>query len=370
MADAQEVVEARVAVLPKEHGPIRIETVELGNPTGHEVLIREFATGICHSQLHQMHNPRFSELVLGHEATGEVLAVGGEVTHVKPGDRVVLTFQPRDLRTTDRMPKVASVELNDGSTAMSPNIYTWSDHTIADDQYVIPVAPDTPTDVTAVVGCAVLTGAGAVLRAAGVKTGNSVAVWGVGGVGLNAVAAARMVGADPIIAVDVDDMKLELANRFGATHLVNAMDSNVVETVRDLTPGAQGGLGFRGMPVAGVDFAFDVVARPETFLDAFRATRNSRFAVHSGGTIVVVGVPQAPFELPSQELLVTERTIVGTLGGTAVPEEDIPLFLSWYQNGDLDLDALITSRVGFDEINEATKMLEDGKVLGRSIIEF
>ncbi len=349
---------------------MRVEEVDLPDPVGHQVLIAEFASGICHSQLHTIHQQRSSDMVLGHEATGIVMAVGEAVNHVQPGDHVLVTFQPRDLRTTGRMPETASVELADGTRALSPNVFTWSTHTIIDDQFVIRIPNDIPTDVTAIVGCAVLTGAGAVLRAASVEQGQSVAIWGVGGVGLNAVAAARMVGARTIIAVDVDDAKLELARRFGATHSVNGADVDAVEAVRSLTPGPDDALGFRGAPVAGVDVAFDVVARPETFLQAFRSTRNSRFAVQSGGTTVVVGVPQVDFDLPARELLVTERTILGTLGGTAVPEEDIPLFLQWYRDGDLDLDALVTSRVGIDEINEATKMLDDGNVLGRTIIEF
>ncbi len=361
---------ARVVVLPEEFAPMRIEEVDLPDPTGHQVLVKEFASGICHSQLHTIHNPRTQDVCLGHEATGEVLAVGDEVTHVKPGDTVLLTFQPRDLRSTDRMPWKAGVDLADGGRAQSNNIFTWSTHTIADDQYVIPLAPGTPVDVTAIVGCAVLTGAGAVLRAASVQPGQSVAVWGVGGVGLNAVAAARMSGAAPIIAVDVDDEKLALAQRFGATHLVNAAAQDPIEAIRRLTPGPAGAYGFGGSPIAGVDFAFDVVARPATFLQAFRSTRNSRNAVHGGGTTVVVGVPQAPFELPAIEMLMNERHIQGTLGGTAVPEEDIPRFVEWYRNGDLDLDALVTSRVALEEINEACQMLDDGKVLGRSIIEF
>ncbi len=363
-------VEARMVVLPKEPGPLRIEGVDLPDPTGHEGLIKEFASGICHSQLHQIHNPRPTDVVLGHEATGEVLAVGDEVTNVTPGDRVLLTFQPRDLRTSDRMPVMATAVVGSGQRAKSSNIFTWSTHTIADDQYVIPVSPDTPTDVTAVVGCAVLTGAGAVLRAAQVQPGQSVAIFGVGGVGLNAVAAARMAGADPIIAVDLDPEKLDLAARFGATAVVNAAEVDPVEVIRELTPGPAGAFGFRGTPIGGVDLAFDVVAQPATFDQAFRSTRNGRNAVHAGGTTVVVGVPQKSFELDAVSMLMQEKKVQGTLGGTAIPEEDIPRFLDWYQAGDLDLDALVTSRVALDEINEAVKALDDGKVLGRSIIEF
>lgn len=348
---------------------MRIEEIELPDPTGHQVVVKEFASGICHSQLHQIHNARRSEVVLGHEATGEVLAVGDEVTNVKPGQKVLLTFQPRDLRTTDRMPWMASVE-SGGGKAASSNIFTWSDHTICDDQYVIAVPDDTPMDVTAPVGCAVLTGAGAVLRAANVQPGQSVAIWGVGGVGLNAVAAARMAGANPIIAVDVDDVKLDLASRFGATHVVNGAETDPVAFIREMTPGPEGAHGFRGLPIAGVDYAFDVVARNQTFQQAFQSTRNSRNAVHGGGTTVVVGVPQESFELPAVEMLMNERQILGTLGGTAVPDEDIPTFVEWFKNGDLDLESLVTSRVGLDEINEACQMLDDGKVLGRSIIEF
>jgi Zn-dependent alcohol dehydrogenase len=361
---------ARVVVLPKDPGPMRVEEVELPDPTGHQVLIKEHASGICHSQLHTIHGQRRSDVVLGHEATGEVLAVGDLVTNTKPGDKVLLTFQPRDLRTSDRMPWMADVETADGSKATSSNIFTWATHTICDDQYVIPVPADTAMDVTAPVGCAVLTGAGAVLRAAAVQPGQSVAVWGVGGVGLNAVAAARMSGAHPIIAVDLDEAKLDLASRFGATHTINAAETDPVKAIRELTPGPEGAFGFRGLPIAGVDFAFDVVAKPQSFKQAFAATRNSRNAVHSGGTTVVVGVPQEPFELPAVEMLMNEKTILGTLGGTAVPDEDIPTFIEWFKNGDLDLESLVTSRVGIDEINQACQMLDDGKVLGRSIIEF
>ncbi len=364
------VTPARVVVLPKDPGPMRVEEVEIPDPLGHEVVIKEFASGICHSQLHTIHGARRSDVVLGHEATGEVLAVGEAVTHVKAGDKVLLTFQPRDLRTTDRMPSVAGVQLSDGGSAMSSNIFTWSTHTICDDQYVIPVPADTPMDVTAPVGCAVLTGAGAVLRAANVQPGQSVAIWGVGGVGLNAVAAARMAGASPIIAVDLDNEKLALATRFGATHTVNAAEVDPIEAVRQMTPGPADAHGFRGSPIAGADFAFDVVAKPQSFAQAFAATRNSRNAVHGGGTTVMVGVPQGTFELPALEMLMNEKQIVGTIGGTAVPEVDIPMFIEWFKNGDLDLDSLVTSRIGIDEINEATKLLEDGKVLGRSIIEF
>lgn len=370
MATSAGGVTARVAVVPDGPGPLRIEEVDLPAPTGHQVLVREFASGICHSQLHQIHGPRKRPQVIGHEATGEVLAVGDQVDHVGVGDRVLLTFQPRNRNQTSRPPGAARVALGDGSDAVSPQIYTWATHTIADEQYVIPMAPDLPTDVTAVVGCAVLTGAGAALRAAAISAGDSVAIWGVGGVGLNTVAAARKLGANPIIAVDLDGAKLDLARRFGATHVVNAADEDPVEAVRRLTPGADDAYGYRGLPVQGVDVAFDVVATPESFVQAFRATRNGENTLRAGGMTVVVGVPQRDLALPGAEILMSERQVRGTIGGTSIPDEDIPAYLDWYRAGELDLDALITARIGLDEINEAVQMLDDGKVLGRSIIEF
>ena len=235
----------------KNLGPMLVQELDLPDPTGHQVLVKEFASGICHSQLHTIHNPRSAPVVLGHEATGEVVAVGDDVSNVMPGEKVLLTFQPRNMAAIDRMPAPATVDLGEGMVAESSQIFTWATHTLADDQYVIPLGDDTPTDVTAIVGCAVLTGAGAVLRAAAVEPGQSVAVWGVGGVGLNAIAAARKVGANPIIAVDVDDEKLEMARRFGATHLVNGKETDPTKAVRELTPGPAGAYGFRGMPIAG-----------------------------------------------------------------------------------------------------------------------
>ncbi len=153
-----------------------------------------------------MHNPRQAPAVLGHESTGVVLAKGNQVSHVKEGDRVMVTWVPRDAEgSAGRVPDAVTLNLNDGTTAVSRNVFTWADHTIADEQYVVKMDEDIPTDVTAIIGCAVITGSGAVYHTAGVQEGESVAIFGVGGVGLSAVVAAKVVGADPIIAVDLDD---------------------------------------------------------------------------------------------------------------------------------------------------------------------
>jgi Zn-dependent alcohol dehydrogenase len=363
---------ARVVVLPEAAGSaLRIDEVELPDPGPHQVLLRELASGICHSQLHQMHGPRAHDVVLGHEATGEVLAVGESVTNVGVGDRALLTFVPRDAPSATRRPDAAECLVAGGRTAIAQNIFTWADHTLADEQFVVKVPDDTPMDVTAIVGCAVMTGAGGVLNAADVQPGNTVAVWGVGGVGLPVVAAARQRGASMIIAVDVDETKLEMARTFGATHTVNAAEvDGVAKYIRELTPGPAGAWGFRGSRIAGVDVGFDCVALPQSIEQMLQSVRNGQQAAGSGGTAVVLGVPQEPFELDIvRHLLTSEKRFLGSIGGTSVPERDFPTFLQWHSDGSFDLDTFVTQRFTLDEINEATAALEAGQILGRSIIE-
>ena len=227
---------ARVVVVPEgqDRPTLRIDEVSLPDPGPYQVVVKQFSSGICHSQLHQMHRPRPAPVVLGHESTGVVLAKGKEVTHVKEGDRVMVTWVPRDGENNKRQPIGASIDLPNGTTAMG-NVFTWADHTIADEQYVVAMPNDVPTDVTSIIGCAVMTGSGAVYHTTGVKKGESVAVFGVGGVGLSAIAAAAVVEASPIIAVDLDDEKLAFAKKFGATHGVNARNGDPIEQIRQLT---------------------------------------------------------------------------------------------------------------------------------------
>lgn len=349
--------QARVVVLPQEaHAPLRIDEVRLPDPGPHQVVVKQFASGVCHSQLHQMHRPRTFNAVLGHESTGVVLAKGSAVNHVKEGDRVMVTWVARDREHTDRMPEPAVLDLPDGSSARSQNVFTWADHTIADEQYVVKMPNDVPTDVTAIIGCAVMTGAGAVYHTAGVKEKQSVAIFGVGGVGLSAIAAAAVVGADPIIAVDLSDEKLEFARKFGATIGVNASQVDAVQRVRELTEG-------------GADFAFDCIGVKATMEQIMPAVRSGVVGGASGGTAVLVGVPMTTAELNMIDMLIGEKTYKGSIGGSCKPDRDFPMFLRWFKEGQLDLDALVTTRYSLDQIGEATTALERGQIAGRSILE-
>ena len=364
---------ARVVILPQEDGPLTIEQVQLADPGPLQVAVRLFSSGICHSQLHLMHNPRASDLVLGHEATGEVIAIGSEVTHVAEGDIVFVTWLPRNPSVGTRPAQKVIVERPNGRQATSRDVFTWADHTVVDDKYVVKVPPNTRRDVTSIVGCAVLTGSGAVYNTADVREGDSVAVFGAGGVGLSAVVAASVVKADPIIAVDLDDEKLEFARKFGATHCINASAGDAVEQVRALTADPSGLTTPIGEAVAGVDFAFDCIGREATMGQILRAVRPGIWGTRSGGTAVLVGVPQTELHLSTADMrgmLYGERRFLGSVGGSCQPERDFPMFLAWADDGALDLDAMVTERFKIGQINEAATALEHGEIFGRAILEF
>ena len=162
---------ARVVVVPQEPGPLTVEQVELPDPGPHQVVVRQYASGICHSQLHEMHRERRTPVILGHESTGIVLQTGAEVSHVEPGDTVLVTWVPRDVTGTDRPTEGVTLDLPDGRQAVTNNVFTWADHTIADEQYVVKVSPDIDKEVTCIIGCAVMTGAGAVEKHGGSQSG-------------------------------------------------------------------------------------------------------------------------------------------------------------------------------------------------------
>ncbi len=361
---------ARVVVVPGEPGPLEIREVDLPDPGPYQVVVRQFASGICHSQLHQMHRPRTGNAqILGHESTGIVVARGSEVKHVKEGDHVMVTWVPRDGEHATRRAAGIALDVGGGVVARTGNCFTWADNTIADEQYIVKIGKDERTDVTSIIGCAVMTGAGAVYHTAGVKKGQSVAIFGVGGVGLSAIAAAAVVGADPIIAVDLDDAKLAFAKKFGATIGINASEGDPVAKIHELTRSTTDFM-MSGQPVAGVDFAFDCIGVRQTMEQILPAARGGVLGKNTGGTAVLVGVPQTPVELSAVDLLVNEKKYIGSIGGSCRPDRYFPMFLRWFKEGDLDLDAMVTARYKLDDINQSTDALAAGKIAGRAIMEF
>ncbi len=362
-------ISAKVVVLPVADGPLEVQDVQFPDPGPHQVIVKQYASGICHSQLHQMHQPRQAPVILGHESTGVVLETGAEVSHVRPGDTVLVTWVPRNIRASNRSIERASLELSDGTTAVSQNVFTWADHTIADEQFVVKVPGDIEKEVTSIIGCAVMTGAGAVEYTAKVQKGDSVAIFGAGGVGLSAVVAARVLEADPIIVVDLDDEKLAFSRRFGATHTINAAAVDPVAAIKELTTD-DSRVNIASLPVSGADFVFDCIGVKSVMEQVVPAARTGYFGAEPGGTAVLVGIPTTTLEIVPIELLVNEKHLIGSIGGSCQPDRDFPKYLDWHKQGLLNLEGLVTARYTIDQINAATDDLEAGKISGRSILVF
>jgi Zn-dependent alcohol dehydrogenase len=346
------------AAVKVEHGqPLAVEEIILPDPQESEVVVELFASGICHSQLHQLHNPASrTPGLLGHEATGVVTKVGSQVTHLKEGDHCMVTWVPRDIVVDS--PALAPTRFEFRGETHEAGIYTWAEHVLAHEQLVLPLPQEVTTTSTAIVGCATVTGVGAVVGTADVKRGQSVAVIGVGGVGINIIAGARIVGADPIIAVDLVDDKLGFAREFGATHTINANDTDAVEAIREITGG-------------GADFAFDAIGGPVTTPQILAAVRPGRLGAVKGGVAVVVGIPQGPVTLPPGAFPMGEKALVGSLGGSSHPAVDYPQYIDWFQKGELPLDKMVTTVYSsLDDINEGVRALEAGEIKGRSIMVY
>lgn len=353
-------VKARIAILPPGKNQLQIKSLDLPAPGPWEVMIEQRATGVCHSQLDVIANTaRLQPLVIGHESTGAVIAAGSEVTHVQVGDDVLVTWLPRSaVRSRPAVPP--KVALGDGNWAVTHNVFTWGTHTVVDEQHVVPAPEATPDDLGAIIGCAVMTGAGAVINRAHVRAGESVAIWGVGGVGLAAVAAAHAVGASPVIAVDIDDAKLELARRHGADQLVNGSSGDPVAAVHAITQ--------RG-DRDGVDYAMECTGRAECAQQCIAALRGGVAGLEPGGTALVVGAPQRPLELDGMDILIGEKSLIGNYGGGCLPERDFPTFVEWQRSGQVDFASLVTDRYPLDRVNEAVADLRAGRILGRAVLE-
>lgn len=351
-------VKAQVAILPPSERTLHLKSVELPEPGPWEVVIEQRAFGICHSQLDLIDNPaRSSDLVIGHESAGVVITAGQEVNHVGIGDEVLLTWVPR-LPDASRVPGASKLPLPDGGMAVTHNVFAWATHTIADEQYVVKAPDGVPADLGSIIGCAVMTGAGSILNTAAEVQGRSVAIWGAGGLGLAAIAAARALGACPVIAVDISDEKLRVAQALGAEKVVKAANIDPVAEVRALTPDG-----------AGVDFSVDCTGRGDNVQRSLAAVRPGATGRRRGGALILVGAPRKPFEFNGLDLLHGRKRMLSSMGGECVPERDFAIFGEWYRRGDLNLDALVTNRYSLDELNEGVRDLRAGKVLGRAIVE-
>ena len=361
----------KAAVYYRPNQPLSVEELDLLEPQRNEVTVRVAAAGVCHSDLHLIDGllPHRAPAVLGHEGAGVVEEVGEGVTYVQPGDHVILSFIPScgqcayciagrpNLCTAGNRAAVRGT-LMDGTTRLrkgKQEVYhmactaCFAERAVIPESSLVKICEEMPLDRAALIGCGVMTGVGAVINTARVQAGSVVAVIGCGGVGLNVVQGASLSGAAKIIAVDVNGFKLELAQQFGATHVVNAAEDDPVGAIRQLSPG-------------GADYAFEVVGKPETMRQAYDAIRR-------GGMAIVVGLAPlgAELSIPAGSLL-QEKVLTGSSYGGTRPRIDMPKLVDLYMAGKLKLDELISRRYPLDEINDAFQAMRDGEV-ARSIIQ-
>jgi S-(hydroxymethyl)glutathione dehydrogenase / alcohol dehydrogenase len=361
----------RAAVLWERGQPLSVEDVELAPPGPGEVLVEIKAAGVCHSDLHPAHDdwPIRTPIVLGHEGAGIVREVGEGVSRVKPGDHVVLCWAPacgtcpycregravlceRLDRTTyrNRLPSGATrLRARGQDIAHFLSTACFAQHAVVPEEGAVPVGADVPFDALATVGCAVVTGVGAVMTAAAATPGSSVAVLGAGGVGLNVVQGAAITGCAPIIAIDRRPAPLEIARTFGATDTLES-PPKIADAVRDLTRGR------------GADFVFDTVGTPATLGDAVAATRK-------GGTVVLTGLSRvdAVGTVQMFPFVMQEKRLVGSAYGSGRPPEDIRRLVAWFQEGRLKLRELVHRTYSLDQVNDALTALA-GSAGARGVI--
>jgi len=357
----------RAAVLRNVGEPLAIETVSLDKPKGHEVLVQTRAVGVCHSDLHFMDGlyPYPLPTIPGHESAGIVEAVGPEVRTVKPGDTVItclsaycghcehcltnrmsLCNNPETKRGQEETPRIRNDAEN---IEQFLHLSSFAEQMLIHEHACVAINPEgIELDRAALIGCAVMSGVGAVIHTASVRVGETVAVLGCGGIGLSTINGAAIAGAVRIIAVDRIESKLNLAREFGATDVVNARETNVVEAVKDLTNG-------------GVHHSFEAVGLKETAEQAFEMLAR-------GGSATVIGMIPAgtKIELEGSEFL-REKRIQGSLLGSNHFPVDMPRLIDFYRQGRLKLDSLISQRIKLDDINEAISELRRGEI-ARSVI--
>ncbi|MFD5395528.1 S-(hydroxymethyl)mycothiol dehydrogenase [Streptomyces sp. NPDC127097] len=356
--------EVRGVIAPGKNEPVRLETILVPDPGPGEAVVKIQACGVCHTDLHYKQggiNDDFPFL-LGHEASGVVESVGSGVTDVAPGDFVILNWRavcgqcraclrgrPQYCFATHNARQ--KMTLKDG-TELSPalGIGAFADKTLVAAGQCTKVNPEIAPEAAGLLGCGVMAGMGAALNTGGVARGDAVAVIGCGGVGDAAVMGARLAGAAKIIAVDIDDRKLETARSMGATHTVNSRSTDPVEAIRELTGGF------------GADVVIEAVGRPETYQQAF-------YARDLAGTVVLVGVPtpDMTLELPLLDVFGRGGSLKSSWYGDCLPSRDFPMLVDLHLQGRIDLGAFVTETIGIEDVESAFARMHAGDVL-RSVV--
>ena len=359
-------VQVQGVIAREKDAPVTLETIIVPDPGPGEARVKVLACGVCHTDLHYRQgaiNDDFPFL-LGHEAAGIVESVGPDVTDVAPGDYVILNWRAvcgqcraclrgRPWYCFNTHNATQKMTLLDG-TELSPalGIGAFAAMTLVAAGQCTKVDPAAAPEVAGLLGCGVMAGLGAAINTGGVTRGDSVAVIGCGGVGDAAIAGARLAGARTIIAVDIDDRKLELAKQFGATHTVNSRNTDPVEAIREATDGF------------GADVVIEAIGRPDTYEQAF-------FARDLAGTVVLVGVPSPDMrlDLPLIEYFGRGGALKSSWYGDCLPSRDFPMLIDLYLQGRLPLDQFVTEKIGVGDVEAAFDKMHHGDVL-RSVVVF
>jgi alcohol dehydrogenase len=352
--------------------PLTIEEVELDGPGRGEVLVKIGAAGLCHSDLSVIegNRPRPTPMVLGHEAAGIVEKVGPDVDDLKVGDHVVMVFVPscgHCLPCAEGRPALCEpgAAANGAGTLLSGQrrlhrggadvhhhlgVSAFAEHATVSRRSLVRIDQELPLEEAALFGCAVLTGVGAVINTAKVPAGSSVAVIGLGGVGLSSLLGALVVGARRVVAVDLSDDKLGLARQLGATDTFNPGSPGAIEEIKAATGG-------------GVEFAFEMAGSVRAMDLAYKITRR-------GGTTVTAGLPPPDhtFALPQVNLVAEERTVKGSYIGTCVPTRDLPRYIELYRRGKLPVDRLMSGHLKLEEVNLGFDRLHEGKAVRQVVV--
>jgi S-(hydroxymethyl)glutathione dehydrogenase/alcohol dehydrogenase len=365
----------KAAILTGLEQPLEIHDVELDSPHAGEVKVRMGASGVCHSDLSVQNGTLMgvAPIVLGHEGAGIIEEVGEGVTSLKPGDHVVISWVPQCgdcffcLRGQGQLCKAADASLASGGLLDGTPRFSWkgaplsqmaasgtfSEVSVIPESGAVKIPDDVDMKVAALIGCGVLTGVGAALNTADIKKGDTVAVVGCGGVGLNVIQGARIAGADQIIAIDMNETKLQMAKEFGATATVNASQGDPVSQVMSMTE------------ERGADVAFEVIGLGPTIDQVITMTRR-------GGQAILVGVPRMDVMVNVPAFLgivLQEKTIKGCWYGSSNVQQDVPKLIDLYKKGELKLDELISREISLDEVNEAFDAMKTGEV-ARSVIVY
>jgi S-(hydroxymethyl)glutathione dehydrogenase/alcohol dehydrogenase len=376
-------MKSRAAVAWEANKPLTIETIDIEGPKAGEVLVEIMATGVCHTDaytLSGLDSEGKFPAILGHEGAGIVREVGADVTSVKVGDHVIPLYTPecRACKTclSQRSNLCTAIRGTQGQGLMPDSTTrfscepvggrgrnevfhymgcsTFSNFTVLPEIAVAKVREDAPFDKICYIGCGVTTGIGAVIYTAKVRPGSNVVVFGLGGIGLNVIQGARMVGADRIIGVDLNPAKAEMARKFGMTHFVNPDEvgrDKVVQAIQDLTDG-------------GADYSFECIGNTTTMRQALECC-------HRGwGESIIIGVAPSGTEISTRPFqLVTGRVWKGSAFGGARGRSDVPKIVDWYMDGKIDIDSLITHTMPLDEINTAFDLMHEGKSI-RSVVVY